>query len=71
LSATIGSFDAVVPTYANPAGLTGQTTNYPVIEFTSGAMLGGGDFAVVTPVDMDDGTDLAGVEIDILRYGRL
>lgn len=71
LSTDLAFFDAVVPTYSNPAGLVNQTALYPVIEYTSGPLLRGGDSAVVTLVDMDDGTDIAGVEVDILRYGRL
>lgn len=71
LNNTIAFFDVVVPTLADPAGLAAQTLSFPVIEFNSGPLLGGGDSAVVTPVDMDDGTNLAGIEVDILRYGRL
>lgn len=63
--------DVVVPTQAAPAGLTNQLTNYPVIEINSGPLMRGGDFCRVTLVDMDDGDDIAGVEVDIHRYGRL
>lgn len=72
-SGEVAFFDAVVPTYSNPAGMAQQTGAFPVLEYTSGPLLGGGDSAVVTLMDMDDSgaTNLAGVEVDICRYGRL
>lgn len=63
--------DVIVPTQTAPAGLANQTTNYPVLTVEYGPLLRGGDKCRVTLVDMDDGDDIAGVEVDVLRYGRM
>lgn len=63
-------FDAVVPSQTAPVGLANQTTNYPVLEYNYGPLLRGGDICRVTAVDYV-AASLTGIELDILRYGRL
>lgn len=63
-------FDVSVPSQTAPGGLANQTTNYPVLEYTSGPLLRGGDTCRVTPVDYV-AASLTGIELDIFRYGRL